>query len=88
VLKSEKYDRVVDIGCGSGIIGTSVADLVDEVVFLDISGSALAVAERNFQRHYPEKKAQFVVSDLLDNYELPITNYENTLLLANLPYIK
>ena len=41
ILKKKKYDRVVDIGSGSGIIGTSVADLADEVIFLDISEGAL-----------------------------------------------
>ncbi len=56
---------VVDIGCGSGIIGTSVADLADEVIFLDISPEALTITEKNFRLHFPEKKAQFIVSDLL-----------------------
>ena len=77
---------VVDIGCGSGIIGTSVADLADEVIFLDISPEALAVAEQNFRTHYPEKKAQFIISDLLSN--IPIFQYSNILFLTNLPYIK
>lgn len=56
---------VVDIGCGSGIIGTSVADLVDEVIFLDISPEALTITEKNFRTHFPKTKAQFIVSDLL-----------------------
>ncbi len=56
---------VVDIGCGSGIIGTSVADLADEVIFLDISPEALRITEKNFRSHFPEKRAQFIVSDLL-----------------------
>lgn len=79
---------VVDIGCGSGIIGTSVADLADEVIFLDISPAALAIAEKNFHSHFPDKKAQFIVSDLLEN--LPyIKNQESRILfLTNLPYIK
>ena len=58
---------IIDIGCGSGIIGTSVADLADEVIFLDISPEALQIAEKNFRMHFPEKKAQFIVSDLLSN---------------------
>ncbi len=77
---------IVDIGCGSGIIGTSVADLVDEVIFLDISPAALAIAEQNFRIHFPEKKAQFIVSDLLSH--LPTLESDNTLFLTNLPYIK
>jgi release factor glutamine methyltransferase len=81
---------VIDIGCGSGIIGTSVADLADEVIFLDISPTALAITEANFRTHYPEKKAQFIVSDLLS--ALP-TSYllspiSSVLFLTNLPYIK
>ena len=45
----------------------SCADLAREVVFLDISSEALAVAESNFRTHFSEKKAQFIVSDLLIN---------------------
>lgn len=37
IQKVEKFDCIVDIGCGSGIIGTSIADITDEVIFLDIS---------------------------------------------------
>lgn len=75
---------IIDIGCGSGIIWASCADLADEVIFLDISPEALEVAEKNFRTYFGEKKAQFIVSDLLENYLPP----ENSLLLANLPYIK
>jgi methylase of polypeptide subunit release factors len=61
---------VIDIGCGSGIIGTSLADIIDEVIFLDISPEALAIAEANFRTHFREKKAEFIVSDLLDKLPL------------------
>ncbi|MFZ2255578.1 MAG: methyltransferase domain-containing protein [Patescibacteria group bacterium] len=78
---------MVDIGCGSGIIGTSVADLADEVIFLDISSEALKIAEQNFRTHFPDKKAQFIISNLLQN--LPHFSEEtNILFLTNLPYIK
>jgi methylase of polypeptide subunit release factors len=81
---------VVDIGCGSGIIGTSVADLADEVIFLDVSPAALAVAEKNFRTYFPEKQAQFIVSDLLS--ALPpshlLTPNFQLLFLTNLPYIR
>jgi methylase of polypeptide subunit release factors len=80
-LPSNHTTIVVDIGCGSGIIGTSVADLAAE---------ALRVAEQNFRTHYGDKKAQFIVSDLLS--ALPISSLlsPNTsiLFLTNLPYIK
>ena len=64
-VQNEVRIVVVDIGCGSGIIVTSVADLADEVIFLDISEEALKIAEKNFRTHFPEKKAQFIISDLL-----------------------
>ncbi len=85
-LQGEERTIVVDIGCGSGIIGTSVADLADEVIFLDISPEALRVAEQNFRTHFPEKKAQFIVSDLLSN--LPTLKDSNIIFVTNLPYIK
>ncbi len=85
--EQSKPTIVIDIGCGSGIIGTSVADLADEVIFLDISPEALRVTESNFRTHFPDKKAQFIVSDLLS--AIPELLYDShILLLANLPYIK
>lgn len=86
IIKDKNIKQVVDIGCGSGIIGTSVADLVDEVIFLDISPAALAIAEKNFHTNFPDKKAQFIISDLLSN--IPVLQNSNILFLSNLPYIK
>ena len=65
VLKDQKFQKVIDIGSGSGIIGTSVADLIDTVIFLDISPGALEIAEENFRKHFREKNAEFILSDLL-----------------------
>jgi release factor glutamine methyltransferase len=90
LLREKPIKIVVDIGSGSGIIGTSVADLADEVIFLDISPEALEVAEKNFRTHFPEKKAQFIVSDLLSG--LPSLLGEGLgvrcLFVTNLPYIR
>ena len=90
-LPTYQPTTVIDIGCGSGIIGTSVADLVDEVIFLDISETALEVTKKNFQIHFPDKKAQFIISDLLSNlpsYHPTNQDPTNMLFLTNLPYIK
>lgn len=84
--KKENYRSIVDIGCGSGIIGTSLADLADDIVFLDISERALTVAKENFLKYYPLKNASFVCSDLLTNFSEGA--WERILFLANLPYIK
>lgn len=67
-----------------------MADLADEVIFLDISETALAITEKNFRTHFPEKQAQFIVSDLLS--ALPISYLlsptASLLFITNLPYIK
>lgn len=87
VVREESIKKIIDIGSGSGIIGTSLADLVDEVIFLDISSTALTIAEKNFRTHFPDKKAQFIVSDLLSNLPKFEENAE-VLFVTNLPYIK
>jgi methylase of polypeptide subunit release factors len=63
-----------------------VADLADEIIFLDISPEALGITEKNFRNHFPDKKAQFILSDLLS--EIPILQDSNILFLTNLPYIR
>jgi methylase of polypeptide subunit release factors len=55
-LRTGDFTHVVDIGSGSGIIGISVGDLVEKVIFLDISGAALSVTKENFLRYFPEEK--------------------------------
>lgn len=89
IIQDNNIKQVIDIGCGSGIIGTSVADLVEEMIFLDISPEALLITEKNWRSNFWDKKAQFIVSDLLTELDqctldpnLPI------LFLTNLPYIK
>jgi methylase of polypeptide subunit release factors len=44
------------------------------------------MTQRNFETNFPNKKADFIVSDLLTG--LPIDTYPDTLFLTNLPYIK
>jgi len=56
ILREKPIKVVIDIGSGSGIIGTSLADLTDEVIFLDISPEALEIAQKNFKKYFPDKK--------------------------------
>lgn len=59
------------------------------MIFLDVSPAALQIAEKNFRTYFPDKKAQFIVSDLLENLPDKIQNPESRILfLTNLPYIK
>lgn len=40
-MKTASFDVVIDMGSGSGIICTSLADGVDHVMFVDVSAAAL-----------------------------------------------
>jgi len=86
ILAKSPPTTVIDVGTGSGIIGTSIAHLAEEIIFLDISPRALEVAQKNFSQFFPDKKSLFIVSDLLEN--LPPQEGKHILMLANLPYVR
>lgn len=60
------------------------------MIFLDISPAALEIAEDNFRTHFPDKKAQFIVSDLLSGLPISylLSPISSALFLTNLPYIR
>jgi release factor glutamine methyltransferase len=74
--------RVLDVGAGSGCVAISLErerpDL--EVVSIDLSVAALAVAARNARRH--ESRVRFAASDALDGIR-----GEFDLIVSNPPYI-
>ncbi|MEV5971112.1 methyltransferase [Streptomyces sp. NPDC051921] len=59
--------RVVDLGCGNGVVGLAVAlaEPEAELLFTDESYQAVASAEENFAAHlgHAGRKAEFVVGD-------------------------
>ncbi|MEU3709591.1 methyltransferase [Streptomyces catenulae] len=60
--------RVVDLGCGNGVVGTALAltDPAAETVFVDESFSAVAAARATFAANAPEgARAEFAVGDAL-----------------------
>ncbi|MFF3324821.1 methyltransferase [Streptomyces sp. NPDC002889] len=58
-------ERVVDLGCGNGVVGTAVAmaNPEAEVTFVDESFSAVASAEATFHDNAPAAQAEFLVGD-------------------------
>ncbi|WP_315985983.1 class I SAM-dependent methyltransferase, partial [Streptomyces sp. wa22] len=59
-------DRVVDLGCGNGVVGTAAALANPEasVVFTDESYQAVASAEATFRDNVgPDAEAEFLVGD-------------------------
>ncbi|WP_031515234.1 methyltransferase [Streptomyces sp. NRRL F-5123] len=60
-------DRVIDLGCGNGVLGTAaaVANPESDVLFTDESHQAVASAEETFRAAAdPASRAEFVVADV------------------------
>src|SRR6266436_2665670 len=80
VPKSE----ILDIGTGSGVIALSLATEFPEaqILAVDISDDALALAQENAARLNLAGRVRFLKSDLLENVEATFD-----LVVANLPYV-
>ncbi len=76
--------RIVDLGCGNGALGIKAAQLNPEaqLVFIDESHAAVASARLNFARAFPERQAEFLVSDGLK--DMPPSSVK--LVLCNPPF--
>lgn len=57
--------RVVDLGCGNGALGLMAAwrNPQARLTFIDESWAAVASARQNFQAAFPDRAAEFIVSD-------------------------
>ncbi|MFM7182700.1 MAG: peptide chain release factor N(5)-glutamine methyltransferase [Verrucomicrobiales bacterium] len=78
--------RVVDIGCGSGVIGLSLALAwpESEVTLIDLDPDALALAKENAGLlGLDEKRVRFLQGDLL----APVAGEVFERIVANLPYL-
>ncbi|MDF1862437.1 MAG: peptide chain release factor N(5)-glutamine methyltransferase [Verrucomicrobiales bacterium] len=77
---------ILDVGCGSGVIGLSLARFfgarVNRVVLSDISPEALALAQENAELLGMIDRVEFAQSDLFSH----VTGYFD-LIAANLPYV-
>ncbi|MEV6008535.1 methyltransferase [Streptomyces sp. NPDC051976] len=81
----EGPDRVIDLGCGNGVVGTAaaLANPDSEVLFTDESHQAVASAEATFRANAePGTKARFLVADGLSG--LPADSAD--LILNNPPF--
>ena len=84
LLKEKTAPRIVDVGTGSGIIALTLASEISdaEVVSVDISPDALALAAENAALLEISSRVTFVSGDLLDGIAGTFA-----LIIANLPYI-
>ena len=75
--KNEEHLKILDVGCGYGFLGISLAKIINaEVTMCDINKRALHLAEKNCANN--NIKAQVLESDAYQNitdiYDLIITN--------------
>lgn len=90
VKKRRDWD-VLDLCCGSGAIGISLASLcpgVSKVVCSDISKGALAVARRNASKLGVSKKVDFEEGSLLKPFKGRFRSKKFDMIISNPPYIK
>ncbi|MCP4188018.1 MAG: methyltransferase [Gammaproteobacteria bacterium] len=69
---SEHYQKIVDLGCGNGILGLIAASLNPQagLLFTDESYSAIASAQLNFKAAYTgNREADFRVTDCLQGVD-------------------
>ena len=84
-LKGLPDARIVDVGTGSGAIAVALAHslLTAEIVALDISPAALAVASENAKQNGVAARIRFVESDLLS----AVVGERFNAIVSNPPYV-
>ena len=75
---------ILDLCCGSGCIGIASADVFDEaeVLLADLSADALAVAEKNIEKHKLGHWVSTIQSDLFNDIDACFD-----LIVSNPPYV-
>lgn len=81
-LEVNEGDVVLDMGCGSGILGVFAAERASRILSVDISPQAIACARKNFELNLITCANEFQLSDLFS--EVP---EKFDLILFNPPYL-
>lgn len=76
-------DKVLDLGCGYGVVGIYIAKIIgeDKVVMSDISDEAIRLTNNNLKRNGLDK-VRVIKSDGLKN----IVDNDFTMIISNPPY--
>lgn len=80
---------IVDVGTGSGCIAVAVASVLPQasIYAIDASGSALAVARRNLERHHPGRDVTCLAGDLCQPLEAIGLSSAVDVIVSNPPYV-
>lgn len=89
-LPDANHKRVVDLGCGNGILGLHLLNKYPhaKLIFVDESYMAVESAKRNIQHNMPDKLAQceFLVSNCLDDFAQLTDSSKLDIVLCNPPF--
>jgi len=82
--QDQKYQQVVDLGCGNGVVGLIFSEKNPdaELHFIDESFMAVASAEQNFKQAFATRNASFIAGDSLTGF----TECSMDLVLCNPPF--
>lgn len=83
LYKNTRTQTLVDLGCGCGLIGLSLAKNFQKVILVDIDLECVFIAQKNAWKN-GIKNTEGLVSDRLSNLDPEIDNWS---LVANLPYL-
>lgn len=89
--KSGEVINILDIGCGSGCVGISLAHFLKNVFVMgiDISEKALSIAKKNANKNLVCEKMAFLEIDIMDFEALEKgLNKKFDVVVSNPPYIK
>lgn len=87
-INKRKLEKICDVCCGSGVIGLSIAKLLENTVVVcsDIDDTALEVTQKNIDNLSLKSRASAVKSDLL-KFAIDENLYFDVV-VSNPPYIK
>tara|TARA_B100000676_G_scaffold311765_1_gene382906 strand:+ start:2364 stop:3218 length:855 start_codon:yes stop_codon:yes gene_type:complete len=82
--KSIESPKVLDVGCGSGVIGASILKYFPntDLISIDISPNAAQIAYENILKITNNNNFHVLVGDLIESIKVQVD-----LIVANLPYI-
>lgn len=89
-VKGRSWD-VLDLCCGSGAIGVSLAKLSKvkaQVTLSDVSGEALKVAKLNGEKNGLKKEVTFVKGNMFEPFKGFLKKKKFNLIVCNPPYIR